>query len=68
VPDPEPPAAGEQLRLKLEQTSPPAEKTATVVTFIDAERAQFEGTRSSALRAAAFFTCRIQTPPAELGR
>jgi hypothetical protein len=36
VPDPEPPAAGEQLRLKLEQTSPPAEKTATVVTFIDA--------------------------------
>lgn len=34
MPDLEPPA--EQLRLKLEQASSPAQKTATVVPFLDA--------------------------------
>jgi hypothetical protein len=37
VPDSEQPAAGKQLRLKLEQTPPPAKTTATVITLIDAE-------------------------------
>lgn len=36
MPDREPPAVPKQLRLKLDQASPSVQKTATVVTFVDA--------------------------------